>query len=128
MMATADSGKQRGITLVGLIFVLALLGVIGVLGLKVVPTVVEYLSIQKAVASARMAGNDIPAIRAAFDRQTDVGYIDSIAGKDLEIVRDGEQIVVSFAYPKKIPLFGPTSLLIEYSGSTAPARSGAAAK
>ncbi|MGB7480729.1 MAG: DUF4845 domain-containing protein [Burkholderiaceae bacterium] len=111
--------RQRGITLVGLIFVLALLGALGVLGMKVVPTVVEYYSIKKAVASAKTAGNTIPEIQAAFDRQTDVGYIDSISGKDLEIVKDGDDIEISFAYPKKIPLFGPASLLIEYTGTTA---------
>jgi len=118
-MADISGGRQRGITLVGLIFVLAILGAIGVLGLKVAPTVVEYFSIKKAVASARTAGSSAPEIRAAFDRQTDVGYIDSIAGKDLEIFKDGDNIEVSFAYPKKIPLFGPASLLIEYAGSTA---------
>ncbi len=113
------SSRQRGITLVGLIFVLAILGAIGVLGLKVVPTVVEYYSIKKAVASAKTSGTTIAEIQAAFDRQTDVGYIDSITGKDLEIVKNGDEIEVSFAYPKKIPLFGPASLLIEYAGSTA---------
>lgn len=118
-MAYGISSRQRGITLVGLIFVMAVLGAIGVLGLKVVPTVVEYYSIKKAVASARTAGSTAPEIRAAFDRQTDVGYIDSISGKDLEISKNGDQIEISFAYPKKIPLFGPASLLIEYAGSTA---------
>jgi len=113
------SSRQRGITLVGLIFVLAILGAIGVLGLKVVPTVVEYYSIKKAIASAKTSGTTIAEIQAAFDRQTDVGYIDSITGKDLEIARNGDEIEISFAYPKKIPLFGPASLLIEYAGSTA---------
>lgn len=114
-----NNDKQRGITLVGLILVLAILGAIGVLGLKVVPTVVEYMSVKKAVASAKTAGTSAPEIRAAFDRQADVGYIDSIAGKDLDIVRDGEQFEINYAYTKKIPLFGPASLLIEYAGTTA---------
>jgi type II secretory pathway pseudopilin PulG len=118
-MNSISSSRQHGLTLVGLIFVLAILGVIGVLGLKVVPTVVEYYSIKKAVASAKTAGTTIHDIQAAFDRQTDVGYIDAISGKDLQIVKDGDQFEVSFAYPKKIPLFGPASLLIEYAGSTA---------
>ncbi|MEO7032128.1 MAG: DUF4845 domain-containing protein [Herbaspirillum sp.] len=118
-MIYKNNDKQRGITLVGLIFVLAILGAIGVLGLKVVPTVVEYMSVKKAVASAKTAGTSVPEIRAAFDRQADVGYIDSITGKDLDIVRDGEQFEISFAYAKKIPLFGPASLLIEYAGTTA---------
>lgn len=118
-MGFESDKRQRGITLVGLIFVLAILGAVGVIGMKVVPTVVEYYSIKKAVASAKAAGTTISEIQAAFDRQTDVGYIDSISGKDLEIVKDSDGIEISFAYPKKIPLFGPASLLIEYAGSTA---------
>jgi len=118
-MEYAADRRQHGVTLVGLIFVLAILGALGVLGMKVVPTVVEYYSIKKAVASARNAGTTIPEIQAAFDRQTDVGYIDSISGKDLEIVNDADGIEISFAYEKKIPLFGPASLLLEYQGTTA---------
>ena len=125
-MAYISGSRQRGMTLVGLIFVLAILGAIGVLGLKVVPTVVEYFSIKKAVASARTAGGSAHEIRAAFDRQTDVGYIGSISGKDLEIFKDGDNIEISFAYPKKIPLFGPASLLIEYAGTTARSANGKA--
>ena len=37
---------QHGISLVGLIFVMAILGMIAVLGLKIVPTFTEYLSIK----------------------------------------------------------------------------------
>lgn len=120
MSYDSPNRRQRGITLVGLIFILAILGAIGVLGLKVVPTVVEYASVKKAVAGARDSGKTIPEIRAAFDRQADVGYIESVTGKDLEIYKDGDDIQIDFAYSKKIPLFGPASLLLEYAGSTAP--------
>jgi hypothetical protein len=59
-------------------------------------------------------------VRNAFDRNAGVSYIDSITGKDLEIVKNGDGFDVSFAYQKVIPLVGPTSLLIDYEGSTAP--------
>ncbi|OGB22888.1 MAG: DUF4845 domain-containing protein [Burkholderiales bacterium RIFCSPLOWO2_02_FULL_57_36] len=116
--------KQQGVSLTGLIFVLAIVGVFAVLGLKVVPTVTEYLSIRKAIVSAKAAGTTPVEIRAAFDRQADVGYIDSISGKDLELVKNGDTFDISFAYQKKIPLVGPVSLLIDYEDSTAPRRLG----
>jgi hypothetical protein len=90
-----------------------------VLGAKVVPTVVEYNSIKKAIVSAKAAGSTAREIQAAFDRQADVGYIESIHGKDLDISKDGNEVEVSFAYEKRIPLFEPVSLVIDYSGSTA---------
>lgn len=111
--------RQRGLSLVGLIFILAIVAMIAVLGMKIVPTVVEYSSIRKAIVSAKASGSTARAIQSAFDRQATAGYIDAITGQDLEISKIGNEIEVSFAYQKKIPLFGPASLLIEYAGTTA---------
>lgn len=118
-MKRTSLSKQDGISLVGLIFVLALVGVVGVLALKVSPTVVEFMSIKKALAAAKAAGNTPLEIKKSFDKQTDVGYIDSVSSKDLELTPNGDQIDVSIAYQKKIPMFGPVSLLIDYAATTA---------
>ncbi|MGZ3236999.1 MAG: DUF4845 domain-containing protein [Burkholderiaceae bacterium] len=111
--------KQDGMTLIGLIFMLTIIGGIAMLGLQVTPTFVEYRSIQNAIISAKAASTNPMEIRAAFDKQADVGYIDSIKGKDLEISKNGEDVEVSFAYEKKIHLVGPASLLLDYEGTTA---------
>lgn len=116
---SGSTRKQQGITLFGLIVILAILGCIGVLIAKVTPTTIEYFSIKKAIASARTAGTTVQEIQNAFNRQAEVGYIDAISGKDLEITKNGDDIQISFAYQKKIPLVGPVSLLIDYAGSTA---------
>lgn len=112
------SRRQRGITLVGLIVVLAMLGMLGIIGLKVVPTVLEFQSIKRAINSARVNATTVRDVQVAFDKQANVGYIDAITGKDLVIVKNGNDFDVSFAYDKKIPLVGPASLLLEYEGTT----------
>ena len=111
--------KQGGITLVGLIFALAILGVVGVLGMKIAPTYLEYRAISNAIALAKTAGTTVREIRNAFDKNASVTYIDSISGKDLTIGKDNGEMEVSFAYEKKIPLVGPASLVLDYVGSTA---------
>ncbi len=111
--------KQQGVSLVGLIVGLAILAVVAVIGMKIVPTVTEYNAVKNAVAKAKGAGTTPMEIRNSFDKQAGVAYIESISGKDLEIANTSNGIEVSFAYDKKIPLVGPASLLIEYSGSTA---------
>ena len=111
--------KQQGITLFGLIVWLAILGFIVVLSAKVIPTVIEYTSIKKAVATVKANGGTVKEIRDAFDRQTEVGYIDAIHGKDLDITKNGEDIEINFAYRKIISIVAPVSLLIDYSGTTA---------
>ena len=43
-----------------------------------------------------------------------------MTGAELEIGKDGGEVVISFAYAKKIPLFANVSLLIDFAASTAP--------
>ncbi len=111
--------KQSGVSLLGLILVLAMLGLLGVLALKIAPTVTEFMSIKKAIETARASGTTVREIQISFDKQAEVGYITTITGKDLEITRNGNDVEISFAYQKKIPLVGPASLLLEYAGTTA---------
>jgi type II secretory pathway pseudopilin PulG len=111
--------KQYGMTLIGLIFVLALIGCVFVVAMQVVPSFVEYQSIKKAIVTAKASSTNPNEIRTSFDKQAEVGYIDSLKGKDLEISKNGDSVEVSFAYEKKMHLVGPASLLMEYEGTTA---------
>jgi len=116
-------GRQAGVSLTGFIFVIAIIALIAVVGMKVVPSVVEYSSIKKAIVSAKNAGTTAREIQAAFDRQSSVGYIESVVGKDLEVTRNSDGgFDVSVAYEKKIALFGPVSLVIDYEATTSPVR------
>lgn len=111
--------KQRGLSLIGLIFTLGIVALIAIVGIKVVPTISEYFNIKKAIQVAKQSGPAARDIQATFEKQADVSYIDAITSKDLVITRNGEGVEVSFAYSKKIPLVGPASLLLEYEGTTA---------
>lgn len=111
--------RERGISLIGLIFVIAILGGIGLLAMQVIPTYIEYRSILGAIDRAkRDGGESVKAIQDSFTKSAEAGYISAISARDLEIVRDGGEFEISFAYEKKIPLVGPASLLLEYEGST----------
>jgi hypothetical protein len=112
--------KHRGMSLVGLIFVLGILALLLVLASKVVPTVIEYMSIKKAISSVKAtSGGSVKEIQNAFDKQANVGYISSVSGNDLVIEKTETGLEISFFYTKKIPLVGPASLLLEYEGTTA---------
>ena len=114
----AAAARQRGITLFGLLFWALLVGSLVLVGLKVLPTVNEYFTIQRAVDKvATEGGTTVPQIRDAFDRQKQIEYsIVSISGKDLDISKEDERVVVRYAYEKEIELMGPVFLLIKYEG------------
>ena len=111
---------QNGLSLVGFIFVIAILALVVILGMRVVPTVVEYSAIKKAIMNAKIAGS-VQEIRSSFDKQASAGYIESVTGKDLEITRTADGFNVGVAYQRKIGLFGPASLVIDYVAGDVPA-------
>lgn len=114
--------RQSGISLVGLIVAIAILGCIGLLGMQIFPTYMEYRAILGAIERAkRDGGGSIKDIQDSFNKSAEVGYISAISGRDLMIERQGGEFEISFAYEKKIPLVGPASLLMEYEGTTAAA-------
>jgi hypothetical protein len=117
--------KQQGISLVGLILAIAVLSMVGLLAAKILPTYSEYRAIQGAIVKAKADGTTPAEIISSFNKSAEVGYISSITGSDLTIEREDGGLEVSFAYDKKIPLVGPASLLLEYTGTTS--KSGQAA-
>ncbi len=108
-------GRQTGLSFFGVVILGAIVVFCFVVGAKVVPTVVEYQAIRKA-ADRAAAGTTVAEVRSLFDRSAAVDDISSIKGTDLTVSKEGEKVVVSFAYNKEIELFGPAYLLLKYQG------------
>ena len=113
-----SSRRQRGVTLFGLMFWAVLIGFGALITMRVLPTINEYYTIQRAVEKiAKEGGTTVPEIRSAFEKQKQIEYsISSIDSKDLKITKENEKVVVSFAYDKEIELMAPVYLLIKYEG------------
>jgi hypothetical protein len=129
-MQQCSTGAQgeRGISLVGFIFIIAILAAVAILGMKVVPTVIEYAAVKKAIVNAKLAGSTPLEVKTSFDKQRDATYIDSVSAQDLQITRGDDGLDVSIEYHKKIALFGPVSLLIDYAATTASGKPGSGRK
>ena len=117
MRARKTGHKQRGISFVGLLFVAIVLACVGVVVAQVIPTLIEYQAITKAANKAK-EGSTVPEVRAIFDRAQAIDDFQSVSGKDLEVRKDGDKVVVSFAYDREIHLFGPAYLLLKYRGQS----------
>ena len=115
MKSLVASQKQRGISFIGLLFVAIVLACVGVVVAQVIPTLIEYQAILKATNKAK-EGTTVPEVRAIFDRAQAIDDFTSVTGKDLEVRKDGDKVVVSFAYDREIHLFGPAYLLLKYRG------------
>jgi O-phosphoseryl-tRNA(Cys) synthetase len=109
---------RRGLTLIGLLAWAIIVGFVGYLLVRVVPTVTEFYTIQNVVDRiAASPARTVAEIRAAFDKQRQIdATIVSVLSKELDITKENERVVISFAYEKEIELVGPVFLLIKYAG------------
>jgi hypothetical protein len=78
----------------------------------------EYITIQRAIDKiAAEQPATVGEARASFDRQKDVEFsISAVSGKDLEVTKENDRVVLAFAYDKEIPVMGPVYILIKYEG------------
>jgi hypothetical protein len=108
----------RGITLFGLLFWAVLIGFTAYVLVRTLPTVNEYLTIQRAVDQiAKSNPTTVAEARRAFERQKEIEYsIEAISGNDLAVTKENDKVVISFAYEKEVPIWGPVYILIKYEG------------
>jgi hypothetical protein len=122
-MGETMKNNQKGVGLGMLIGILVVLALLALIGLKVAPAYIEYGQIKKAVVGIVQTGEakgSVAEVRKAFDRRAQVDDIQSVTAQDLDVSKDANEIVVSFAYSKKIPLFSNVSLQIDFAGSSKP--------
>ncbi len=111
--------RQSGVSLMALIAILVLVMVVALFGMKVIPSFLEFRAAKGAIeAIARERQGGTPAdIRRAFENRSTIDDITAIKPNDLEITKDGNAVVISFAYRKEVPLFKSVGLYIDYAAT-----------
>lgn len=115
--------KQRGMTFIGLVFVIAGIVFVAVIGMKLVPAYIEFLEVKKAITKvanapsfAEMSKKDI---EDAFDRSAAIDDIKVVQGSDLDVAKGGSgKPVVSVEYQKVVPLVANVSALLDFKASS----------
>lgn len=112
--------SQRGVAISGLLFWGVAIALIALLGIKVAPEVIDYYKIRKDVTAtaANSNGKTVAEIRATYAKYAEVDHTQTLSPADLDISKEGGEIVIAFSYEKRIPLFANVSLLIEFQGSS----------
>ena len=111
---------QRGITLSGLFVILFLVIVAALLGMKLIPPYMEYATAKNAIQqiSRDRVGATPQEIRRAFDSRATVDDITAVKAADLDITKEGNEIVISFAYRKEVPLFSNVGVYMDFAASS----------
>ena len=110
---------QRGVSLVGLIMGLFVVIVLGIFALKLIPSYIEYGKAKaaiEAIAADKTKSGSVGEIRKAFDARANIDDITAVKPTDLEITKEGGDVVIGFSYRREVPLTGNIGLYIDFVG------------
>src|SRR6188508_928316 len=104
--------KQRGVTMIGWIFLLVPVAVVLYAGIRVAP---EYLNYYKVVTALKETASEFKgddtvttgAIHGAVEKRFDVGYVDEPNAKEIIVAKnEAGNWAMTADYEKTVPMFG----------------------
>jgi hypothetical protein len=112
--------NQQGATLLGMLVVGIIIVFVAIVGLKIAPAYIEYYTLKKAIVAVAQSNSrsTVAEVRYAFQLRSAIDNIDVIGAQDLDITKEGNEVVISVAYPKRIPLFGNVNVVIDFAASS----------
>ena len=111
--------KQRGVTMIGWIFLLVPMAIVVYAAIRVGPEYYEYYKLVSAVqATAKQLQSEAALtpqkIRGSMQARFDTGYIDDVRAADLPVTKSQAGWDVSIAYEANVPLFGNLYLTLDF--------------
>lgn len=110
--------RQPGVSIMGLLTVLVLVIIVALFAMKIIPSFLEFRTAKTTIELVARSAQSPADARRAFENRAAIDNITTIRPQDLEISREGSQMVIAFAYRKEVPLFGAVGLYIDYAASS----------
>jgi hypothetical protein len=114
--------KQRGVTMIGWIFLLIPMAMVVYAGIRLVPVYLNYSRVAKSLNQiADEAGGDGSAtadsLRVALDKRLDIEGVEFPTIKEFTIKRSGAVWIMEVNYEESIPYISNVSLLTSFKKS-----------
>jgi hypothetical protein len=110
--------RQRGMTFLGIVVILFILGTAVYAGMRLLPVYLEYMEVARALNQLvdEYGNNETnpQTIRRSLERHWDVEDIKSIGWKEIEIQKTNEGYDVRANYEVEQPFIGNVFLLVKF--------------
>lgn len=110
--------RQRGMTFLGIMTILAILGFAIYGAIRVVPVYLEYMEVARAMEQVREEHSAIETsaqmIRNSLERRWDVEDIKGLSWKDVSIKKTSDGFEVRSAYSVEQPFISNLYLLVKF--------------
>ena len=114
--------KQRGITLVSFIIVLIVIGFFVYMGMVLGPSYSEYYGVVKSMKSLAAESDsekaDLTKLQNNLQKYFDVGYVESVQGKNLKLIRNKSQNEINLNYEVRRPFIYNIDFVMKFDFST----------
>lgn len=114
--------KQQGATVVGMLFIAALVGCVLILAAKLVPAYLEFMSVKRIFTSMATSGDlktlSPKELQASFFKRADVADVSHVKPEDVTVSREGDVSVISVEYSIKVPVVANISACMDFSASS----------
>lgn len=101
-------GKQSGMTLIGFILVLGVVGVFVYMGMKLIPMYSEYYAVKQALnglaSEPGVAEKDPARLKDLFFRRLYISYADNIKTENVKVTRKEAGWMMTVDYEVRKPL------------------------
>jgi hypothetical protein len=111
-------GRERGITITGLLILVAFVGLFVYAGIRLTPIYIEYMAVAKAVSSLKADADGGPkAMQIALEKRFDIDDVKSISWKDVQITKEGSGYSVHVAYDAETPFVGNIGFVVHFDNT-----------
>lgn len=114
-MKTANA--QRGMTLIGWLFLLAVIGFLAIIALRLTPGYMEYFTIAQAMEQAHTQSSPestIAQVREALLKRFVINNVKTIRAHDIKITRVDGEFTLSVAYEYRTPIVGNVDAILVF--------------
>ncbi len=105
-------------TLIGILFLLVMIGFFVLLTLKILPIYLEHFKVVSSLQSleqtpdlAKMSRRQIASL---MDKRLDINMVENVTSQDVEVSKQDGMVTVSVVYSVEKPLFGNLSVIVDF--------------
>jgi hypothetical protein len=112
--------RQQGVTFIGLLLIIAVVGLPVYAVIRLVPVYMNYMSVSHTLESLKSEFKGTPdpgGIRRSIERHWQIDDVTGIDPKDVEITKADGAVIVHAAYDDKVGYLGNVSLLVSFDKS-----------
>ena len=110
--------RQRGMTTLGLIILVAFVGLFAFAGIRLSPIYLNYMKVVGVVEGVYEEfdgqGATAAAIRSSISRRFDIESVGEITARDVKVTKQGSGYEVAAIYSHKAPFIANISFVVDF--------------